>query len=178
MTFTSASIEVAFLWNMEHGLLGQVVQQYLADHPDHEDALLRVFRLGGNDLVKDLIERGADVTAFQSADVVPLTLAAEPEPEPVAPLSIDEQLLICQLREGRTDEAAELLVKLLAAEPPPKPTWRDQVKNADHYLMAFGIAGALVRNGLVDVDRFDVKWYRTFEHIVSTVEDALNALDN
>lgn len=139
MTFTSASIEVAFLWNMEHGLLGAAAQAYINDHPDHEDALLRVFRLGGNDLVKDLIERGADVTAFQPADVVPLTLAVEPE---------------------------------------PKSTWRDQVKNADHYLMAFGIAGALVRNGLIDVDLFDVKWHRTFEHIVSTVEDALNALDN
>lgn len=167
MTFTPSSIEVAFLWNMEHGLLGAACQQYIADHPDHEDALLRVFRLGGNDLVKDLIERGADVTAFQPV-----------EPEPFAPLSPAEALLISQLRDGHTDEAAETLTELLTSEPAPKPTWRDQVKNVDHYLMAFGIAGALVRNGLVDVDLYEVNWHRTFEHIVSTVEDALNALDN
>lgn len=167
MTFTSASIEVAFLWNMEHGLLGAAAQAYINDHPDHEDALLRVFRLGGNDLVKDLIERGADVTAFQPA---------EPEPEPFAPLTPAESLLIYQLRDGATEAAAETLAKLLT--PEPKSTWRDSVKNQDHYLMAFGIAGALVRNGLIDVDLFDVKWHRTFEHIVSTVEDALNALDN
>lgn len=135
MTFIPSSVEVAFLWNIEHGLLGQPVQQYLADHPDHEDALLRIFRLGGNDLVKDLIERGADVTTFQPADVVPLTVAVEPE---------------------------------------PKPTWREQVKNPEHYLLAFALAGALIRNGVVEVDLYDPRWHRTFENIVSTVEDTLN----
>lgn len=135
MTFIPSSVEVAFLWNIEHGLLGQPVQQYLADHPDHEDALLRIFRVGGNDLVKDLIARGADVTAFQPADVVPLTVAVEPE---------------------------------------PKPSWREQVKNPEHYLLAFALAGALVRNGVVEVDLYDPRWHRTFENIVSTVEDTLN----
>lgn len=163
MTFIPSSVEVAFLWNIEHGLLGQPVQQYLADHPDHEDALLRIFRLGGNDLVKDLIERGADVATFQPA---------APEPAPLAPLTSAEALLIAQLRDGCTDEAAETLAGLLT--PAPKPSWREQVKNPEHYLLAFALAGALVRNGVVEVDLYDPRWHRTFENIVSTVEDTLN----
>lgn len=163
MTFTPSSIEIAFLWNMQHGLLGQPAQDYITSHPDHEDALLRIFRLGGNELVKDLLESGADVTAFQPTESDPLT-----------PLTAAESLLIYQLRDGETDAAAETLAKLLTPAP---TTWRDRVVDVDHYLLAFGIAGALVRNHLVDVDVYTPNWHRTFEHLVSTVEDALNALD-
>lgn len=113
--------------------------------------------------MRDLIERGADVTSFQPA---------APEPEPFAPLSPAEALLISQLRDGHTDEAAETLAKLLT--PAPKPTWREQVKNEEHYLLAFALAGALIRNGVVDIDMYDPRWHRTFENIVSTVEDTLN----
>lgn len=98
-------------------------------------------------------------------------------------ISLEEKLLIIAYRSGKLDILKELAEGMVDHpqtydETPPLQTWRDKVIDAEHYLIAFGIAGALVRNCLVDIDLHNPNWHHVFCHAVSVVEEALNALDN